>query len=145
MNRIERLVGTALAVGALSALAMPSAHAARPVEFTIHQDLNFNTGEFTFTATGPLCPSGTFEDSPRTFGADNILIDTIYMCDDGSGSFYAKKHVHGLPEGGSSGPISFHGGTGSYTDLRGHGVDSGEFVGDGIAEAEIVGVIVSLG
>ena len=55
----------------LGALAPPgvaaSAHAAERVPFTITEQINFATGASTFTATGPLCPSGTFADDVKVF------------------------------------------------------------------------------
>jgi hypothetical protein len=53
----------ALALGLLVPLvATAAAQAAEPVPFTITEEGNFVTGVFTFTATGPLCPSGTYAD-----------------------------------------------------------------------------------
>jgi hypothetical protein len=99
-----------------------------------------------------LCPSGTFEDQVETFGGHpettgkfNLLISTVYTCDDGSGSFHAQKHVFiTLNDDGSStntGPITFHGGTGDYTNLTGHGVDNGTATADGIGLGNISGVL----
>jgi hypothetical protein len=75
-----------------------------------------------------LCPSGTIEDEvagdrvaghPDTTGKSNLLIRTVYACDDGSGTVFAQKHVFiTLNEDGSAtntGPITFNGGTGDYT------------------------------
>jgi hypothetical protein len=85
--------------------------------------------------------SGTFEDTvetlgghPETTGKFNLLIRTVYTCDDGSGSFYAQKHVFltitGEDSSTNTGPITFHGGTSDYTSLSGHGVDIGTAVGE---------------
>jgi hypothetical protein len=46
-----------------------------------------------------VCDSGSFADEPRAFaggrnGRINIVIDTVYTCEDGSGTFFAQKHVH---------------------------------------------------
>ena len=58
------------------------------VPFTITEQINFATGASTFTATGPLCPSGTFADDVKVFapsrgspgsdssGGFNLLIRT---------------------------------------------------------------------
>jgi hypothetical protein len=58
------------------------------VPFTITEQINFATGASTFTATGPLCPSGTFADDVKVFapsrgspgsdssGGVNLLIRT---------------------------------------------------------------------
>jgi hypothetical protein len=77
MRRILRL--GAFALGLLVPLgAAAAAQAAGPVPFTITEQINFATGEATFTATGPLCPSGTFVDdvtvvapNPESSGIDS--------------------------------------------------------------------------
>ena len=135
MSRIIKLAVVALALLApLGAAA--SAQAAAPVPFSITEQVNFETGFNTFAATGLLCPSGTFVDDvqvfaghPDTTGSFNLLIRTVYTCDDGSGTFYALKHVFititGEDSSTNTGPIELLGGTGAYTDLVGHGVDNG--------------------
>ena len=143
MRRIMKLA--ALALGLLVPLgATAAAQAAAPVPFTITEEINFVTGVFTFTATGPLCPSGTFVDDvkvvappepqgPESSGGLNLLIRTVYTCDDGSGTFNALKHVFiTFTDDGSTntGPIQLLGGTGAYTELVGHGVDNGTTLGD---------------
>jgi hypothetical protein len=155
MRRITKL--SAFVFGLLIPLAAAqSAEAAAPVPFTITEQINFATGVTTFTATGPLCPSGTFVDdvtvvapNPESAGIDasggfNLLIRTVYTCDDGSGSFNALKNVHiTFADDGSSntGPIQLLGGTGAYTDLVGHGVDNGTASGD-TGVGQISGFIV---
>jgi hypothetical protein len=116
--------------------AAASAHAAAPVPFTITEQVNFETGFNTFTATGPICQSGTFVDDvnvfaghPESTGRLNLLIHTVYTCDDDSGTFNALKHVFltftGEESATNTGPIQLLGGTGAYTNLVGHGVDNG--------------------
>jgi hypothetical protein len=139
-----------LAVVALASLAIlptGAAHAASTTPFTITESVDFTgAGDNTFTATGPLCPAGTFADDVHTqapsggsfngpdhSGGFNLVIRTVYTCADGSGSFYALKHVHiTFTDTGSTntGPIQLRGGTGSYAGLTGHGVDTGTTVGD---------------
>jgi hypothetical protein len=133
------LVAAAVLLFALAGGAA-SAQAADRVPFTITEQINFDTGGFTFTATGPLCPSGTFEDTVAV-AADgqsgqpklNLLITTVYTCDDGSGTFDMLKHVFlAFNEDGSStntGPVQILGGTGAYADLIGHGADNGTTIG----------------
>ena len=134
------LAVAALGLFALVGVAAP-ARAATQVPFTITEQVNFATGFNTFTATGPLCPSGTFVDDVRVFaghpestGMLNLLIRTVYTCDDGSGSFFALKHVFitFVSENAitNTGPIQLLGGTGAYTQLVGHGVDNGASTGD---------------
>ena len=158
MIKINKLAGTLIAAGALLAVTAPAAHAAPPEPFTIIETIDFNSEELpTFTATGPLCASGTFEDevvgdraagNPDATGKFNLLIRTVYTCSDGSGTFFAQKHVFiTLNENGSStntGPITFNGGTGDYTGLSGHGVDNGTASAEGIGVGTITGVL-SLG
>jgi hypothetical protein len=55
---IKKPAGTLLAAGALLTFGAPAARAAPPEPFTISENVNFNTGEVSFTATGALCPSG---------------------------------------------------------------------------------------
>jgi hypothetical protein len=153
MTKIKTLIGACVAAGALVVLGAPPAAAAPPEPFTITENIDFNSEEDpTFTATGALCPSGTFEDQvdrfaghPDTTGKFNLLIQTVYTCADGSGSFYAQKHVFiTLNDDGSStntGPITLHGGTGDYATLSGHGVDNGTASADGIGLGEISGVL----
>jgi hypothetical protein len=153
MAKIKTLIGTFVAAGALIGLGAPMAAAAPPEPFTITETVDFSEGGVdTFTATGDaLCPSGTFEDeveafggNPETTGKFNLLIRTVYTCDDGSGTFFAQKHVFieivDEDTETNSGPITFHGGTGAYTTLRGHGVDIGR-AEQGVGVGEISGVL----
>lgn len=125
------LLGTSVVLAAL-AVAAP-AQATSPVPFTITEDVLART----FTATGPLCPSGTFEDDQAVFagrpemtGQANVVIHTVYTCDDGSGTFDALKvqHITFAPSGlglSGTGRITLNGGTGAYTTLQGFGTDNG--------------------
>ena len=144
------LVAAAVLVFALVGAVAP-AQAAEQVPFTITEQINFDTGDFTFTATGPLCPSGTFEDTVAV-AADgqsgqpklNLLITTVYTCDDGSGTFDMLKHVFlAFNEDGSTstGPVQILGGTGAYAGLIGHGVDNGTSIGP-IGVGQITGWVL---
>jgi hypothetical protein len=146
-------VGSLLAIVlALAASAAP-ALAADQVPFTIDEQINAVTGATTFTATGPLCPSGTFADTVQsaTFNASqltgNVLIRTVYTCADGSGTFTMLKHVflQFNPDFSSTntGPVQILGGTGAYTDLLGHGEDNGESDGQTSASGEITGWVLT--
>lgn len=152
MTQLGRLAGVTLAAGALLAIITPTAHAAPPVPFTITQQSDSTEGGVnTFTASGPLCPSGTFVEEARAFAGRpdrtsrlNVLLRTVYTCDDGSGTFFALKHVFLTIEGDGAtndGLITLHGGTGDYVGLNGHGQDIG-FGSGGLGEALITGVIV---
>jgi hypothetical protein len=156
MIKINKLAGMCIAAAALLAVTAPAAHAAPPEPFTITENIDFNSEQPpTFTATGALCDSGTFEDEVIAIGGGrgpnskvNFQIRTVYICDDGTGTFFAQKHVFVTAnEDGSStntGPITLHGGTGDYTGLSGHGVDEGTASADGIGIGTISGVL-SLG
>ncbi len=57
----------------------------QPVPFTITEQIDFANGVFEFTATGPLCPSGMFEDTVVAAGIAHhdpskvdLLIRTVY-------------------------------------------------------------------
>jgi len=147
---IKKLAGAFVAAGALLVFGAPAAQAAPPEPFTITENLDFEAEEFTFTATGGLCPSGTFQDDVRAVGAGNapipkvnLLIRTVYACDSGD-TFFAQKHVFiAANEDGSStstGPITLKGGTGAFTELSGHGVNNGT-AAEGIGVGEISGVL----
>jgi hypothetical protein len=153
-SMIKKLAGTFIAVGALLAFTAPAAHAGSPEPFTITEDLDFVNEVFTFTTPpdSPLCPSGTFADEVTVVGGINVpeplpkvnlLIKTVYTCDDGSGTFFAQKHVFlTFNEDGSdtnTGPITLKGGTGDYTGLSGHGVNNGTVTPDDIGVATISG------
>jgi hypothetical protein len=146
---IKKLAGTLVAAGVLLTLGAPAAQAAPPEPFTITENLDFEAEEFTFTATGGLCPSGTFEDEVLAVGAGNapipkvnLRIRTVYTCDSGD-TFFAQKHVFiAANEDGSStstGPITLKGGTGEFTRLSGHGVNIGEADAVGTAVGRISG------
>ena len=154
MTKIKKFAGAFVAAGALLAFTAPAAHAAAPEPFTITEQLDFVNEVFTFTSDGPLCPSGTFTDEVKTVGGGNvpepipkanILIETVYTCGDGSGTFFAQKHVFlTINADGSqtnTGPIAFKGGTGDYTALSGHGVDTGSVTAEQIGVATISGVL----
>jgi hypothetical protein len=146
---IKKLAGTLVAAGVLLTFGAPAAQAAPPEPFTITEALNFEAGVFTFTATSPLCPSGTFEDEVHAFGGinspnlkANFQIRTVYICDTGD-TFFAQKHVFAEEESSTStGPITLKGGTGAFTRLSGHGVNNGAVNPDsGIGAATISGVL----
>jgi hypothetical protein len=136
------ILSIALAVGLIGAGTAPalaatttSLNAAALVPFTITDHVDFVSGVSTFTATGPLCPSGTFVDDtrviaghPASSGQIKLLNRTVYTCADGSGTFNTLRQVLITvnPDGSftSTGPIQLLGGTGAFTNLTGHGVDN---------------------
>ena len=130
----QRVLAVLVALGCLALAATPSAQAQAP---TIVTDITFpeEGAPFgTFTASDPLCPSGTFVDqfvggggafrSDRVFfGASNIR--KVLTCDDGSGTFTIQFHPQFTPSTsagcGQAGPCAVIAGTGDYARLRGHG------------------------
>ena len=149
---------TAVALASAAVLASGPAPAAAPTPFTITETVDFSgTTDNTFTATGPLCASGTFTDDVHTVapgggsaqgpdhsGGLNLQIHTVYTCGDGSGFFEATKNIRlTFTEDGttSSGPILLRGGSAAYRGLSGHGTDIGVSSGDSGA-GTITGVIV---
>jgi hypothetical protein len=149
------LIAAAVAA-ALAVMVVTAAQAAGPVPFTIAENINGTTGETTFTATGPLCPSGTFEDSVNVFagshtgasGMLNLLITSVYTCADNSGTFTLLKHVFiTFNETGftNTGPVQVLGGTGAYAGFVGHGVDNGSTVFGGNGVGNITGFVTPAG
>jgi hypothetical protein len=138
MARKSSVIIAALVALTLAVIGMASAHAATQVPFTITEtNIVFTDGSDSgdFTATGPLCPAGTFLDTYRALaglngqhGLETVLTETVYTCADGSGTFNMQKHIRlvALPPGiDNTGPIQLLGGTGTYTGLTGYGVDNG--------------------
>ena len=141
MARKGFLIVGALAASTSAVIGMASAHAATQVPFTITEtNIQFqdesDTGDFT--ATGPLCPAGTFIDTYRALAGlagqhfqhplDAVTGDAVYTCDDGSGTFHLLKHgrlVATPPGANNTGPVQVQGGTGAYVGLTGYGVDNG--------------------
>jgi len=147
------LVAVAGAVALLAPLgAAASAQAASQVPFTINEQITLGpNGPIleTFTATGPLCPSGTFADTVQAIGKSTLIVRSVYTCDDGSGTFNAVKELVSTPgpddTATSTGPIQLLGGTGAFTDLIGHGVDTGSInFATGTATATDSGVVVRI-
>src|SRR5215213_4092074 len=122
---------------ALAALMLAAAPAAYAQEPTITTDITFpEEGEpfGTFTATEPLCPSGTFVDEfvggGGAFMSDKFFygastVRKMFTCADGSGTFTILFHPQFTPAtaGGcdQAGPFAVIGGTGDYAQLRGQG------------------------
>jgi len=97
-----------------------------PVTITVIADFSGPVPQGTFTATAPLCPSGTFVSEPIAGGgglvASAFTGHQHFSCDDTSGTFTIQFHpqVH-PPDFTDHGPWSARGGTGAYDDLRGSG------------------------
>jgi hypothetical protein len=128
------MLAVVVALGCVALAAAPSANAQAP---TIVTDITFPEGGEpfgTFTASDPLCPSGTFVDqfvggggsfrSGRVVvGASNIR--KVFTCDDGSGTFTIQFHPQGTPATPpgcvNAGPFAVVGGTGAFAHLSGTG------------------------
>jgi hypothetical protein len=157
--KLRTIVSIALALGLLGAGTAPALAAATPTAksvalapFTISEHVDFGSGDSTFTATGPLCPKGTFVDDTRVFaghpdtsGHIKLLNRSVYTCDDGSGTFNTIRQIFITlgPDDSftSTGPIQLLGGTGAFTGLTGHGVDNATGNATGV-HGEISGFVV---
>jgi len=151
------LVAVAGAVALLAPLgAAASAQAAEQPTFTINEQIILGPDGpvlETFTSSSPLCPSGIFVDTvqtgpgpgqgPNNSGKLQLIVRSVYTCDDGSGSFNALKEITGNGIT-NTGPIQLLGGTGAFTNLSGHGVDSGIRTGDNTAAATDTGVVTRI-
>lgn len=135
---------------ALACLALAVAPAAYAQDPTIVTDITFpEEGEpfGTFTATAPLCPSGTFVDEfvggGGAFRSGHVFFHAFtvrktFTCADSSGTFTILFHPQFSPATPAgceeAGPFAVVGGTGAYTKLRGHGDFCVFPVGDGFTE-----------
>ena len=127
------VAGTFLAAAATPASA-DAAHAPSASRFAMHEIIDHTIESYTFTADGPLCPSGSFVDhvNVTSWNADHTVVhwrvSTTYTCDDGSGTFTAVKKLvrHQDPTGRwDIGAVRFTGGTGAFAALSGRGHDVG--------------------
>jgi hypothetical protein len=154
MHRITAKTGVALGAVALALGAAAPAHAgpASGTPLLIHEQLDFGAQSFTFTASDPLCPAGTFSDDvvdgrslDRNGTVYQLTIDTVYTCDDGSGTFSAQKVIvlRGRSDGSarSSGTFRLTGGTGDYSGISGQGTDVGGTNADGVGGSTIRGAL----
>ena len=86
-----------------------------PVQFTVVDTVTGRSSRGsigTFSASGLVCPSGTFADVEATIG-----INTEHTCGDGSGVFDSNIR----PGRGGNPWLLTPGGTGRYSSLRGRG------------------------
>lgn len=119
----------ALAIAATAAGFCGPVQAAPPQAVTITTQVVFNPGtQGTFTATGPLCASGTVElVREKISPAFNVNAWQRFTCDDNSGSFVLHLHpqFNSRPKDGfdANGPWAVWGadGTGRYASLTGYG------------------------
>jgi hypothetical protein len=120
---------TVLLLVGVVAVALPTAAAATPpaaVTITVIADFGGPVPHGTFTATAPLCPSGTFVTEPIAGGGGEVASAFTglqhFSCDNASGTFTIQFHpqVH-PPDFIDQGPWAARGGTGAYDDLRGSG------------------------
>jgi hypothetical protein len=110
--QITCLVAALLCFGVTGASA-GGMQSAPPEQITIVDTVTAQTSDGnsgTFTASGLVCPTGTFVDVETS-----LAISTTRTCNDGSGEFDAKGFAS------QGGLYTITDGTGHYTDLRGHG------------------------
>jgi hypothetical protein len=109
----------ALAVVVPATGAGASSPATSPVTIHLHATTTQNA---TFTATGPVCASGTMTAPQLGQG-----LTKVFTCDDGSGSF--AVHLNGRAAPGTSVPLSWvispSYATGAYVRMRGSGTVTG--------------------
>lgn len=138
-RRRAAAAATCLAAATAAVVAGASPAAATPskphVRFVINEKVDHTTESYTFTASAPLCPSGTFTDDPTIVNLDRKhtiqvwVVQTTYACDDGSGTFTATKKLLRIEHHNkaiNTGFVVFTGGTGLYTHLAGKGTDHGK-------------------
>jgi hypothetical protein len=118
-----------LLVAGLVGLALPAAAGATPptpMTITVLADFSGPIPQGTFTATPPLCSSGTFLTEPVAGGGGAVATAFTglqhFSCDDASGTFTIEFHpqVH-PPDFTDQGPWAALGGTAAYEDLHGSG------------------------
>jgi hypothetical protein len=123
MRRLILLLASVAAVGLPTAAA---AAPATPVTITVLADFSGPVPQGTFTASSPLCSSGTFVSEPIAGGGGPVASAFTglqhFSCDDASGTFTIQFHpqVH-PPDFVDQGPWAALGGTGAYDGLRGSG------------------------
>ena len=147
------LVLTVLAVSVIgvgpAAANEPGANPDRSsgVRFVMHEHVDHSTESYTFTSTSPLCASGAFADAVTVLSSNAEqtvfvwLVHTTYTCADGSGTFFAIKHLvrHQSADGAwNVGQVRYVGGTGAYRGLSGHGFDVGASA-NGLGDGTTVG------
>ncbi len=130
-NARSKGLALALAVAIAAAGLCSPVQAAPPQAVTITTQVVFNPDtQGTFTATGPLCASGTVElvrEKIAPGQAFNVNAWQRFTCDDNSGSFVLHLHpqFNSRPKDGfdADGPWAVSGGdgTGRYESLTGYG------------------------
>lgn len=134
---------TALAVGALAALAVaaaPASAAGGAVRITL--DANFVTGVETFVAEGAFCASGealTTDNWPTGFGragrAGVFHVTKVFTCANGTGSITVDLDAAYIGfKNGTIGGWRIIDGTGAYAGARGGGQIVGTGNGTGIID-----------
>jgi len=138
MRKLVLLVA-AVAAFAVAAPAQP----APPQATTITADMSDPTAgaDGTFTATGPVCASGTVTQLERLFvgyeSGDHaqILVRHQFTCADGSGSFVIELRVRlSFETFTTEFNWSVLSGTGAYVSLHGAGSGSDVLTDDGLRD-----------
>lgn len=87
-----------------------------------------------FSAAAPICSTGAAIDEAFVY-PNGVLRE--HTCNDGSGSFTARLDPT-VAERGGSGRWKIVGGTGRYSELRGRGTFTGEFLGGSPSHEETI-------
>jgi hypothetical protein len=117
MRIVDRSLATAVFCVVALAAGPASSGLAAPTQVKLHLDgthpvdAEFHQG--TFTASAPLCPSGSW--------LGNGAGSRVFTCTDGTGTFTADFDGELEHTQGASGPWTITIGTGTYTALRGKG------------------------
>jgi hypothetical protein len=139
---VRRLV-IVIASLTLVVVAAPATAATPPTPVTITGTVIFpesGPATGTFTASAPLCPSGTIEVLGGVFVGfqsnqfARIGVRQLFTCNDGSGSFVLQLTVRLDPTGTTTFRWSVLSGTGDYAKLHGTGTGTGAPIQDGIVD-----------
>jgi hypothetical protein len=125
-TKLALLVGAALTTAGF--LVASPAGAGVPTAVTLQESVTFGDGHTrpvgVFTASGlPQCASGSFDDHLVNFnhGGHTLVIDRVYTCGGGTGSFVARMVLHiSPPDENGDAPVG-----GEWTILDGSGALAG--------------------
>ena len=129
MRKLFIPLGLALLVAVAAVGPVSASSRLQPVTIDIHS--TFASPEGAFTATSPVCGSGSTSDNVKIFSKGNrLFFDDLktFACADGSGTFtlWVLATVNGC-EPTDRGIWTVIGGTGLYRQLHGAGIGVGTY------------------